>query len=160
MREKAREYNKRPEVRKRNREYWKKPENKKRMNATMKKWSEKNKEKVRASRRKYWAKPESKARQKKYLEENREKIDEQRWEREQKRKLLNKNTHEICRLLGRKNTGQGGAGWKIKCSFCSVSYEEKEVQENYFIRKYTCPCCKRKLKTFKTKQKTKKRISI
>ena len=72
---------------------------------------------------------------------------------------MNTNPHEICILLGKMTGNNAGKNWNIKCTFCSVTYSEKERQENYFIKKFTCPCCKRKLKTFKTKQHNKKRIS-
>ena len=47
---------------------------------------------------------------------------------------------------------------KIRCTYCSVAYTDKDLKENYFVRKYRCPCCKKVLKTFRSKQHSKSRV--
>ena len=93
---------------------------------------------------------------KKYQEKNREKINNQRWEAAQKKKLLNKNPHDICRLVG--TPFRQHSRNKIRCTYCSVAYTDKDLKENYFVRKYRCPCCKKVLKTFRSKQHSKSRV--
>ena len=100
-------------------------------------------------RKKYASQPKAKEYRKKYQEENKEKISEQRWRATQKKNLLNKNTHDICRLVGIPFTNN--SRYKIRCTYCSVAYTDKDLKENYFVKKYRCPCCKRTLKTFRRK---------
>ena len=152
LKQKAREYNQRPEIKQRTKEYWKKPENRERQKKYLQKWLAKpgNKEKQKEYRRNYQRLPERKAYMKKYQEENKEKIDESHWKAAQKKKLLNKNTHEICRLVG-ESIQRGRSFSKIRCTYCSVAYTDKDLKENYFVKKYRCPCCKRSLKTFRRK---------
>ena len=137
-------------------------ERKKRRRERDRKYREKNREKLNERARKWQKENREKNTEKirevrkKYQEKNREKINNQRWEAAQEKKLLNKNTHDICRLVGTPFTNQ--TRHKIRCTYCLVAYTDKDLKENYFVRKYRCPCCKKVLKTFRSKQYGKSRV--
>ena len=112
--------------------------------------SQTKREELKQKVREYNQRPEVKQRRKEY--QNKPEV----WEAAQKKKLLNKNTHDICRLVGtpfRKHSRN-----KLRCTYCSVAYTDKDLKENYFVRKYRCPCCKKTLKTFRSRQRDKPRV--
>jgi hypothetical protein len=158
IREYMREYNARPEVKKRTKAYWKKPENKDKLRKYLKEYNQRPEVKNKRIKyaKAYHQKPEVKARLKEYYQTP--EVKEKRWEYNQKKKLKNQNTHEICRLIGKLVTPS--QTYDIKCNKCSVAYPKKEIEENYFIRKNKCPCCKYTLKIWRPRNRQKPRVNV